>query len=101
MRSRFGGFGSPGGTSGYGPSPGSARQGLDDLQSAVIEALSADFAEVEVETDAGNGKVLAYLGAHAEVYREKYHDNRVTIRCLLPRRLVYHIHGPDVQVRVK
>jgi GTP-binding protein HflX len=75
-------------------------KGLDVLQDAVIEALSADFAEVEVETDAGNGRVLAYLGAHADIYRQDYEDNRVKIRCLLPRRLVYHIEGPDVRVRV-
>ena len=75
-------------------------KGLDVLQDAVIEALSADFAEVEVETDAGNGRVLAYLGAHADIYRQDYEDNRVKIRCLLPRRLVYHIDGPDVRVRV-
>jgi GTP-binding protein HflX len=75
------------------------RQGLDTLQDAVIEALSADFADAEVETDAGNGKVLAYLGAHAEIYRQHYQDNRVVIRCLLPRHLLHHIQGPDVQVR--
>src|SRR5262249_28021848 len=35
-------------------------QGLDELRDAVIEALSADFAEAEVEAHAGNGKVLSY-----------------------------------------
>lgn len=75
-------------------------KGLEVLEKAVIEALSADFAEVEIETAAGNGKVLAYLGAHAEIYNQQYQDNRVTIRCLLPRRLVYHIEGPDVNVRM-
>jgi GTP-binding protein HflX len=75
------------------------RQGLEALGDAVIEALAADFAEAEVETDAGNGRVLAYLGAHAEIYRQQYHDNRVTIRCYLPRHLLHHIQGPDVSVR--
>jgi GTP-binding protein HflX len=76
------------------------KQGLGELQDAVIEALTADFTEVEVETGAGNGKVLSYLGAHAEIYRQQYQDNRVFIRCLLPRRLVHHIQGPDVHIRV-
>ncbi len=74
-------------------------QGLDTLQGAVVEALRADFADAEIETDAGNGRVLAYLGAHAEIYRQQFQDNRVTIRCFLPRHLLHHIQGPDVQVR--
>jgi GTP-binding protein HflX len=78
---------------------GATGQGLDALRDAVIEALSADFADAEVETHAGNGRVLAYLGAHAEIYRQQYHDSRVTIRCYLPKHLLHHIQGPDVNVR--
>jgi len=75
------------------------RQGIETLRDAVIEALSADFANAEIEIDAGNGRVLAYLGAHAEIYRQHFVDNRVIIRCSLPRHLLYHIQVPDVQVR--
>ncbi|MBY0527114.1 MAG: GTPase HflX [Gemmataceae bacterium] len=74
-------------------------QGIDDLREAVISALSADFADAEIETDPGNGKVLAYLAAHADIYRQEYHDDRVTIRCYLPRHLLHHIQGPDVRVK--
>ena len=74
-------------------------QGLDDLQAAVVEMLSADFADALVETDAGNGKVLSYLAAHAEIHRQEYDGNRVRIHCALPRRLLHHIQGPDVQVQ--
>src|SRR5207244_11146921 len=74
-------------------------QGLDNLREAVMEALSSDFADAEIETDAGNGRVLAYLGAHAEIYRQQSLDNRVKIRCFLPRHLLHHIQAPDVQVR--
>jgi GTPase len=74
-------------------------RGLEALQEAVIEALSADFAEAEIDTDAGNGKVLSYLAAHAEIFRQQYQDNRVLIRCNLPRHLLHHIQGPDVRVR--
>jgi GTP-binding protein HflX len=75
-------------------------QGLDELRDAVMEALAADFADTEVDVNAGNGRVLAYLAAHAEVYRQQYHDNRVTLRCYLPRHLVHHIQEPDVRVRL-
>jgi GTP-binding protein HflX len=74
-------------------------QRLGDLREAVIEALSSDFADAEIETDASNGRVLAYLGAHAEIYRQEYTDNRVKIRCWLPRHLLHHIQGPDVRVQ--
>jgi GTPase len=76
------------------------KQGLDSLEDAVIEALSADFADVEVEMDAANGRVHAYLSAHAEIYRQEYHDNRVLLRCYLPKHLVHHIQEPNVQIRV-
>lgn len=74
-------------------------QGLDSLREAVIEALSADFADAEITTSAGNGRVLSYLAAHADIYRQLYDDSQVTIRCHLPRHLVHHIQGPDVDVR--
>jgi GTP-binding protein HflX len=75
------------------------REGLDALQEAVIEMLSADFANAAIDTDAGNGKVLAYLAAHAEIYRQEYHDGRVHVYCYLPRHLLHHIQGPTVSVR--
>ncbi len=75
------------------------RQGLDALQEAVMEMLSADFANAEVRTDAGNGKVLSYLSAHAEIYRQEFQDNRAITHCYLPRHLLHHIQGPGVEVR--
>jgi GTP-binding protein HflX len=75
-------------------------QGLDALREAVIEALSADFADVEVEMDSSHGRVQAYLAAHAEIYRQEYHDNRVRLRCYLPKHLVYHIQEPGVEIRL-
>jgi GTP-binding protein HflX len=74
-------------------------QGLDALREAVIEALSADFADAEIETDAGNGRVLAYLAAHSEIYRQEFRNGEAVIRCYLPKHLLHHIQGPDVKVR--
>ena len=44
-------------------------------------------------------KVLAYLNAHAEIHRQEFHDDRVTVRCSLPRHLLHHIQVPGVSVR--
>jgi GTPase len=74
--------------------------GLDRLQDAVIEMLSADFTNVAVDVSAANGKVIAYLQAHAEVYRQEFHDNRVRLLCYLPKHLVHHIQEPDVKIDV-
>jgi GTP-binding protein HflX len=76
------------------------RYGLETLEEAVMSTLSADFVDAEIETTAANGKVLAYLGSHAEIYRQQYDDNHVTVRCFLPRHLLHHIQGPDVIVRL-
>jgi GTP-binding protein HflX len=75
------------------------RRGLDELREAIIEELSADFADSEVITDMANGRVLAYLNAHADVYRQEFRGEKVVIHCHLPRHLLHHIQGPDVQVR--
>jgi GTPase len=74
-------------------------RGLEELREAVAEMLHADFTEATVEADAGNGKVLAYLAAHAEIHRQEFHDDRVTVRCSLPKHLLHHIQGPGVSVR--
>jgi GTP-binding protein HflX len=74
-------------------------RGLDDLQDAVIEMLRADFSEAEITTDAGNGRVLSYLSAHAEVYRQEFLDGKTVLRCHLPRHLLHHIAGPGVEIR--
>ncbi len=80
---------------------GLTGEGIERLEDAVMEALAEDFAEAEVITDAGNGRVLAYLNAHAEVYRQEFRDesNEVVIRCHLPKHLLHHIAGPTVRVR--
>jgi len=80
---------------------GLTGEGIASLEEAVMAALAAEFAEAEVVTDAGNGKVLAFLNANAEIYRQEFRDssNEVVIRCHLPRHLLHHIAGPTVRVR--
>ena len=80
---------------------GLTGEGIESLEEAVMAALAAEFAEAEVVTEAGNGKVLAFLNANAEIYRQEFRDesNEVVIRCHLPRHLLHHIAGPTVRVR--
>ena len=76
-------------------------EGIAELEDAVMASLAAEFAEAEVITQSGNGRVLAFLNANAEIYRQEFRDesNEVVIRCHLPRHLLHHIAGPTVQVR--
>jgi GTP-binding protein HflX len=76
-------------------------EGMTELEDAVMNALAADFAEAEVITHSGNGRVLAFLNANAEIYRQEFRDesNEVVIRCHLPKHLLHHIEGPAVKVR--
>jgi GTPase len=73
--------------------------GLAELRQEVIAQLKADFADAEVRTSAGNGRLIAYLSAHAEIQKQDYEDEQVIIRCLLPRHLLHHIEGPAVSIR--
>ena len=75
--------------------------GVDRLEDAVMDALASSFADAEIVTEAANGRVLAFLNANAEVYRQEFREdsNEVVIRCHLPRHLLHHIAGPTVRVR--
>jgi GTP-binding protein HflX len=75
-------------------------RGLEALGDAVIESLSQDFVDAEVETKIANGKVQSYLAAHAEISRQEYNGDTVKIRCAIPKYLLHHIEGPGVSVRV-
>jgi GTPase len=78
---------------------GATGEGVDELTAAVVEALTADFVEAEVTAPAANGRVQAYLAAHAEVYRQEFKDGQVVIRCRLPRYLVRHVTADGGEVR--
>lgn len=76
-------------------------EGLEELREAVIEQLRAEFVDTEVDVPAGNGRVLAWLASHADIYDQQYRGNRVRLRCYLPKHLVHHIQEPDVQIRTQ
>ena len=79
---------------------GATGVGVRELTDTVIESLSSHFLAAEVTVDAGNGKVLAYLNAHAEIFRQEFRDSNVVIRCYLPKHLLHYIQHPNVTVRL-
>ena len=79
---------------------GATGAGVRELTDTVVESLSSHFLAAEVTVDAGNGKVLAYLNAHAEIFRQEFRDSNVVIRCYLPKHLLHYIQHPNVTVRL-
>jgi len=81
--------------------PISARteQGLSQLASAVSDALSRSFRDVDVEMDLDNGRLMAYLAAHGEILSKQYHDTRVTVHCRLPQRYLGRINKDTALIR--
>lgn len=73
--------------------------GLDQLGAVVAEKLADGYLETIVETSVGNGKLLSFLAAHAEIRNREYTDSRVLLDCRIPRRLVPAL--PDDEVRAK
>jgi GTP-binding protein HflX len=81
--------------------PISARsgRGVDRLAAAVSEALSRTFIDLDVEMAAGNGRLLAYLAAHGEVFSRQYQDSRVVVHCRIARKHLGRIRQEQGAVR--
>lgn len=81
--------------------PISARQGdgLQPLATAVSNALSRSFLDVDVETGVEDGRLMAYLAANGEILSQRYTDSRVTIHCRIARKFLGRIDKDGVVVR--
>ncbi len=66
-------------------------RGLDRLTDMVVERLSEGYVEATVETDASNGRLLAFLRQCSDVSQTECYDSRVTVHCRLPRRFVARV----------
>lgn len=71
-------------------------EGLRELSDAVAELLGGSMALIDVTTPAGNGRLLAYLNAHADIVRQEYRGENVFLRCHVPRHLLHRITGDGV-----
>jgi len=77
-----------------------AGRGIDELRDAVVEMLTTEFISAEIDLPASDGRALAYLGAHAEIFRQQFQDDRVIVRCHLPRHLLPRIEHDGVKVKL-
>ncbi|MGQ0634118.1 MAG: GTPase HflX [Planctomycetaceae bacterium] len=73
------------------------ESGLDQLGRVVADQLSHGYCEAMIEADVGNGRLLAFLAAHAEIRDREYNDSRVVLDCRIPRRVLPAL--PDAELR--
>jgi GTP-binding protein HflX len=76
-------------------------EGLDRLNEAVALRLANGYVDVEIETGAGNGRLLAYLADHAEIKSRQYTDSRVTLVCRVPKGIADRLGDDETVVTVK
>ena len=74
-------------------------EGLAALARATADCLGSGFRDVDIQTDPGNGRLLAWLGAHGEVLSRHFADDRVTIHCRIPAALLGRIAADGAVVR--
>jgi GTPase len=81
--------------------PISARSGMgmEHLATAVSEALSRSFRDIDVEMGVDNGRMLAFLAAHGEVLSKTFDDSRVVVHCRISQHFLPRIEDEGVIIR--
>jgi GTPase len=74
--------------------------GLSRLANVVSESLSHDFLDLEIQLDASNGKLLAFLAQYGEVLSRTYVENRTVVHCRISQKYWGRLQDQDdVQIR--
>ena len=73
--------------------------GLPQLATAVSDALSRSFVDVDIEMGVENGRLMAYLEAHGEVLSKRYHDTRAIVHCRIPQEYLGRIEEDGIVIR--
>lgn len=81
------------------PVSAKTKVGLTRLASAVSEALTQHFLDVDIETDVANGRLLAYLAQHGEILSRTYVGDRVSVHCRMPREYLGRIRPEEAIIR--
>jgi GTP-binding protein HflX len=58
--------------------------GIEGLVQRVIEAMRGRYVQIRVETDAGNGRLLAYLSRYGQLLNCEYVDSQMRLDVRLP-----------------
>jgi GTPase len=75
------------------------RAGFDRLASSVSDALTRSFLDVDIETNVGNGRVIAFLAANGEVLSTRYTENTVIVHCRIAQKHLGKLYSQNVTVK--
>jgi GTPase len=81
------------------PISAKTKKGFDLFHKKVSATLSRNFRDVIVETDVGNGKLIAYLAAHGDVISQQFTEEKVIVHCRLPQKYLGTIDLHKATVR--
>lgn len=73
-------------------------EGIEELSRVVADALSKDFADVDIEADISNGRVLAFLSAHGEVLSKQFTTEQLKVHCRIPQRFLGQLSEKEVRI---
>ncbi|HEX3598692.1 MAG TPA: GTPase HflX, partial [Lacipirellulaceae bacterium] len=76
-------------------------EGLNRLASAVSEALTHHFLEVDIDTGVANGRLLAALAQHGEILSRTYTDDRVSVHGRMPRKFLGQIPHDEARIKLR
>lgn len=74
-------------------------EGFDKLTKAVSDALSSNFANVDIEMSIDNGRLAAFLAQHGEILSRTHDGLRTTIHCRIPRKYLGRVESDQVSIR--
>ena len=74
--------------------------GLEQLAHIVADRLGQGYVAATLETNVGNGRLMSYLAAHAEIVHQEFGDSRVTLQCRIPRRFLHSIPREDLHIEM-
>lgn len=58
--------------------------GIDTLRDRVLQHIRQDYTRLTLDSDSGNGKLLAYIGRHGHILGQDYTDSRMRLDVRLP-----------------
>lgn len=76
-------------------------EGVERLAAMVAEMLGEKYTDAVVSTHAGNGKLLAYLSAHARILGQTYDGDTVHVELRMARHLLDRINPAEATVQLK
>jgi GTP-binding protein HflX len=75
------------------------KTGLDQLESTVRDRLHIDSLDVWVQISNGNDRAMSFLIKHAQIKEKQFHEDKVLVRCKLPRHGIAYLEEHGAAVR--